>query len=64
MKNDKPSDARLGDLFATEATGNAGNLDLSKVQMFFFSIVAIAAYGTALANALTKSGRFGEFPDI
>jgi hypothetical protein len=41
--------ASLSDMFATEETGDAGHLDLGKVQMFFFTLVLALSYAVALA---------------
>jgi hypothetical protein len=43
-------DARFADLFQGDEIGNAAHLDLGKVQMFFFTIIIVIAYGAALAS--------------
>lgn len=48
--NELPEAAGWWDLFAGSETDNAGQLDLSKLQMFFFTIILILAYGSALAG--------------
>jgi hypothetical protein len=53
--NQNAETARIADLFQGSETGNAGQLDLGKLQMFFFTLVLLFAYGTALA-ALFKGG--------
>jgi multisubunit Na+/H+ antiporter MnhB subunit len=39
-----PGDARLSDLFRGEETGNAAQLDLGKIQMFYFTLALVIAY--------------------
>ena len=46
--NDKPEDATLGDLFQGDEVGNYNLIDLSKVQMFFFTVAVLVSYGVAL----------------
>ncbi|NML43099.1 hypothetical protein HHL11_05005 [Ramlibacter sp. G-1-2-2] len=48
--NDSPARARLSDLFTGEEVGNAAHLDLARMQMFFFTLVTIAAYAAMLAH--------------
>ena len=43
------NDARLADLFETEEVGNAGHVDLGKIQMFFFTVVLLVSYAAALS---------------
>jgi hypothetical protein len=47
--NQLPESARLGDLFSGSETGNVGQIDLGKLQMFFFTIILMLAYGASLA---------------
>ena len=49
------SQARWTDMFTGEETGNAAHLDLARVQMFFFTIVVLLAYGVALASMFAGS---------
>ena len=48
--NVSPKDARLSDLFQGDEIGNYLLVDLSKVQMFFITIVVLAAYAVALRS--------------
>lgn len=41
--------AEIADLFRGSQVGDAGQLDLGKLQMFFFTLVLVLAYGAALA---------------
>ena len=50
--NMAPMYAKWGDLFTGDEMGNGGHLDLSKVQMFYFTIVAVLAYAYALYSAM------------
>jgi hypothetical protein len=50
--NEKPQQAVLGDLFQGDEIGNYQLIDLSKVQMFFFTLAVLVAYGVALAGLL------------
>jgi hypothetical protein len=63
VTNKDAGDARWTDLFRGEETGNAAQLDLGKVQMFFFTLVLVLAYGVALGRGLA-GGPLAEFPDI
>lgn len=61
--NDTPKAAQLGDLFQGDEIGNYNLIDVSKVQMFFFTIAIIVAYaiavGTMLQDPLTVFGPLG-----
>lgn len=43
--NPSPKDARITDMFEGDELANTAHIDVSKVQMFFFTLVAIIAYG-------------------
>jgi hypothetical protein len=45
-------DAALSDIFEGDEIGNTAYIDAAKVQMFYFTIVALIAYGYALYSAL------------
>jgi hypothetical protein len=55
--NQRPEAARLADLFQGTETGNAGQLDLAKLQMFFFTLVLLFAYGAALGALFGQGGQ-------
>lgn len=61
--NQSPDDAGWADLFRGEDVGNAGHLDLGKIQMFYFTLIIVFAYGAAIAE-MFESSRFGitKFP--
>jgi hypothetical protein len=48
--NDSKKEASPDDMFKGDDQGNANYIDLSKVQMFFFTIVLVLTYGAALGQ--------------
>jgi hypothetical protein len=60
--------ARWTDLFTGEETGNAAHMDLSRVQMFFFTLVTLITYGVALGGMFKAPGvqtsGIGAFPEL
>lgn len=52
LVNEKPEDASWADIFKGEETGNGADLDLAKIQMFFFTLVTWSVYAVALGNLL------------
>jgi hypothetical protein len=50
-----PEDARPADLFQGEELANGAHLDLGKVQMFFFTLVLVFTYGSALAQTFASA---------
>ena len=42
--NSKPTDARITDMFEGDELANTAYIDMSKVQMFFFTLIAVIAY--------------------
>jgi hypothetical protein len=55
-KNPSLFDASFFDMFEGAEVGNAAQVDLSKVQMFIFTIVVACAYIFALAYAMRAAG--------
>jgi hypothetical protein len=53
-KNPSVKDASFTDLFEGNEVGNAGHVDLSKVQMFFFTVIVAVAYAVALWDILSE----------
>jgi hypothetical protein len=47
--------ARWSDLFSGEETANASVLDMAKIQMFFFTLVIVVAYCSALGSMFLDS---------
>lgn len=54
--NQTPETAHLADMFQGSETGNVGLLDLGKVQMFFFTLILVLAYASAVST-LFQQGR-------
>ncbi len=50
--NTKIGDASLEDMFQGDEVGNTAYVDLSKVQMFYFTIIAVIAYASALYSVM------------
>ena len=48
-------DARISDMFGGDEVGNAAFVDLGKVQMFFFTMVAALVYSVLLYQSLDTS---------
>jgi hypothetical protein len=42
--------ARWSDMFTGEEVGNAAHIDVARLQMFFFTVIAAAAYGVMLGH--------------
>ncbi len=62
-----PTDARFADMFKGEETGNMAQLDLSKIQMFYFTIVVAVAYAAALSAIMIGNptgSMISAFPDL
>jgi hypothetical protein len=53
--NEVRSEAKLSDLFTGEEESNYLKLDLAKLQMLFFTIIVIGAYGVAVASLFNRS---------
>ncbi len=68
-KNADPSEARWVDLFRGEEISNFKLVDMSKVQMLFFTVVIIAAYAAAISSLLRdvtvlRTASFISFPNF
>jgi hypothetical protein len=60
-----PQDAQVADLFRGEETGNAAQLDLGKVQMFYVTLVLVLAYALAIgATFASAPGLISMLPRI
>lgn len=62
--NEDMHDASFADMFKGEEAGNAVQLDLAKVQMFYFTLGTVIAYGTAIASMFASADVFSKFPAI
>lgn len=56
--------ARWTDLFMGEETGNAAQPDMGKIQMFFFTVVLVVAYGLALARNFQSGTLPSQLPEL
>ena len=52
--NESPADARVADLFRGDETGNAAHLDISKIQMFYFTIILGIVYLFGLLEGFSQ----------
>lgn len=66
LVNAQPEEASWIDLFKGEEVGNAANLDLGKVQMFFFTIIVWFTYASALSTTTFNAQvqKIGSFPEV
>jgi len=55
VMNESATEAKLSDLFRGEEAGNFMQLDLAKVQLFYFTVIVIGAYAIALASMFISS---------
>jgi len=62
--NASPKDARITDMFEGDELANTAYLDLSKVQMFFFTVVALIAYTVNIYQFMADNTpeNFDSFP--
>lgn len=52
-----PNEATLGDMFVSDFAPDAMNVDVAKVQMFFFTVILAFAYAGAVANMLIAANQ-------
>jgi hypothetical protein len=63
--NETTAASSWSDMFRAEEVGNAGHLDLGKVQMFYFTLIIVFAYAAALGSLLAHpSGKITSFPAL
>ncbi len=55
MVKDYPTKANISDLFKGDEVSNAAQLDLGKVQMFYFTLILVFAYGVQLGSLFLDS---------
>lgn len=58
--NTNVKDASFTDMFQGEEVGNTAYVDVAKVQMFFFTMVAVFVYGGALFKWLSGGGALAD----
>jgi hypothetical protein len=49
------TDATMADMFRGEEVSNAQNLDLSKIQMFYFTVIILIAYIMAIISLFSRT---------
>ena len=65
MVNTALEGAKWSDLFKGEESGNAAQLDLSKIQMFYFTLILVLAYAVALGTTFAGTAeKIAEFPPL
>jgi len=64
VSNVSPCQARWSDLFTGEEVSNVTFLDLGKVQMFFFTVLLVLAYGIAIGARLRGATLPDALPDV
>jgi hypothetical protein len=63
--NADPNDSSWLDMFQTEEVGSADHLSLSKIQMFYFTVILVFAYAVTIATLLAyANGRISDFPAL
>ncbi|HEX2059292.1 MAG TPA: hypothetical protein VHK90_00995, partial [Thermoanaerobaculia bacterium] len=64
--NKNPGDARVTDMFEGDEVANTAYIDMSKVQMFFFTLVCLIAYAVALGEMMSTTALkdFTSFPTL
>jgi len=63
-RNKSPKDARWSDLFTGEQNSNCLYLDLPRLQMCFFTLVALLVYAVMLHEQLIKGDNAKGLPDL
>jgi hypothetical protein len=60
-----PKDASISDMFRGDETGNFAQVDISKIQLFYITMLLLLAYLMALGGLLASDpGSFTEFPQV
>jgi hypothetical protein len=54
--NSDPKDAKFTDMFQGDEVGDTGHVDLAKLQMFFFTIIAAFSYCVILFSTIRAAG--------
>jgi hypothetical protein len=62
--NGTPADAQLTDLFEGDEVGNAGHVSLGKLQMFYITVVVLAAYAVMVAKSLRPQASLDSLPTV
>jgi len=65
VTKETPQGASISDLFTGEEVGSAVQLDVGKVQMFFFTVIVVLAYAIGLGSILYRAGSLPQgLPDV
>jgi hypothetical protein len=64
IRNKTPKGARWGDILKGEEAGNAANVDIGKLQMFFFTFVLIIGYAAAIGALFKLEEPIIELPSV
>jgi hypothetical protein len=64
FKNQQDRDAKFTDLFEGDESGNEKHIDMSKVQMFFFTIIAALSYIVLLFNLFLSGTMLKGLPSL
>jgi hypothetical protein len=65
LVNNNASSARWSDLFRGEEVGNASQIDLGKVQLFYFTIILLLVFAVTMGFIFASQTKIiGGFPDI
>ncbi len=62
--NDAPKNAEFSDIFKAEEVGQEDKVDISKVQMFFFTIISAITYIVSLYNLIALTPTTDSFPEL
>jgi hypothetical protein len=62
--NTAKADARLTDMFQGDEIGNTTHVDLAKVQMFYFTIIAVVVFFAAVFHNLLVDGDLTRLPTL
>ncbi len=54
----------LSELFKGDEMGNDAQVDLAKIQMFYFTLILVFVYAVALGNSLAGCEAIAQFPDL
>lgn len=65
VTKETPQGASISDLFTGDEVGSAAQLDVGKVQMFFFTLIVVLAYAIGLGSILYRAGGLPNgLPDV
>lgn len=63
-QNKRPEEAKWADLMMGEELGNCSNVDLGKMQMFFFTFILVVGYAAAIAAMLRDAEIVRSLPKV